>query len=377
MRPNTKRVRGVRLAALLLGAAALPAAVLAQPELHRVVGRLIAPPHVQGEDGFSARLLVPPGHLYDPLFMVPQAGGGVWLADDGGEEGEHGSRIMAVSAAGKVSTVFGLGKLLPTIAFEPAPAGFGKYAGQLVSIAQPKVAMPGALVNHVIQTIDPKTGETSVVCTFPPGGSIGGGVAGFGVQSGFGPKSGPFANRYFAVTALNGAVNEFTAAGECKSFADLSAYGMTYAFTFTPDGSAMLVSVGKQLVGPPQPGTGVVLRVGPDGKVDPVPYAKGFTTPTGLAFAPPGFGSHAGELFVADAVDFQIPVPMTQPVKSDGLIYRVTADGALHPVASGLRNPMGLAFVDARSLWVTDINGDFIGGKRELPDGFVAVIQAH
>jgi hypothetical protein len=27
------------------------------------------------------------------------------------------------------------------------------------------------------------------------------------------------------------------------------------------------------------------------------------------------------------------------------------------------------------ALWVTDINGDFIAGKRELPDGFVVKIQ--
>jgi len=27
------------------------------------------------------------------------------------------------------------------------------------------------------------------------------------------------------------------------------------------------------------------------------------------------------------------------------------------------------------ALWVSDINGDFIAGKRELPDGFVVAIQ--
>jgi hypothetical protein len=353
-----------------------PPLVLAQPELHRVVGRLMAPPHVRGEAGFTARLLVAPGQLYDPLFMLARPGGVVWLADDGGEEGEHGSRVMAVDSTGKVSTVVGMDKLVPTISFDLAPPGFGKYAGMLVSIAQPKVAMPGGLADHLIQTIDPATGTATTVCTLPEGGIIGNGIAGFGVQAGFGPKTGPFANRYFNLTALNGGVNEFTAQGECKRFADVSSYGMPFGFAFTPDGGTMLVTVAKQLSGGMQAGTGVILRVSPDGKVDSKPYAGGFTTPTGLAFAPAGFGAYAGELFVADAGDFQIPVPMTQPVKSDGVIYRIGADGTRHAVASGFRNPMGLAFIDPHALWVTDVNGDFIAGKRELPDGFVAVIRA-
>jgi hypothetical protein len=29
----------------------------------------------------------------------------------------------------------------------------------------------------------------------------------------------------------------------------------------------------------------------------------------------------------------------------------------------------------ARFLWVSDINGDFIAGKRELPDGFIGEIR--
>jgi len=29
-----------------------------------------------------------------------------------------------------------------------------------------------------------------------------------------------------------------------------------------------------------------------------------------------------------------------------------------------------------KALWVTDVNGDFIGGMRELPDGFIVEIHA-
>ena len=61
---------------------------------------------------------------------------------------------------------------------------------------------------------------------------------------------------------------------------------------------------------------------------------------------------------------------MTQALETDGKVYRVTQDGKLHLVASGFMNPAGLQVIDG-ALWVTDINGDFIAGKRELPDGFI------
>ena len=52
----------------------------------------------------------------------------------------------------------------------------------------------------------------------------------------------------------------------------------------------------------------------------------------------------------------------------------MTPDSQLQLVASGFINPLGLRFV-GKSLWVTDVNGDFIGGMRELPDGFIVEIR--
>jgi hypothetical protein len=353
---------------------AAPAIARGQPELRRVLSRLLAPPTIQVEAGFKARLLVPPGLLYDPLFMIPRPNGVVWLNDDGGEENESGSRIMAVTREGKVSVVVGLGKLLPVTGVGIAPSGFGKYAGMLVTIAQPRVGAEGAVENHVIQTIDPQSGKATTVCTLPAGGTAGKGISGYGVQGTFGPPGGPFANRYFAVTSLNAAIYEFTSAGECKPFADLSSYGATFGFTFTPDGSTMLVGAASFVAGPPKPGSGIIVRVSPTGQIDSHPFARGFTAPTGMAFAPNGFGKYANDLFVADAGDYQIPVPMTQALKHDGIIYRVPSDGSLHKVATGFINPIGVTFVDSHTLWITDINGDFIAGKRELPDGFIVAL---
>jgi hypothetical protein len=40
-------------------------------------------------------VLVPPGELYDPIFMILH-GANVWLTDDGGVEDGIGSRIVSV-----------------------------------------------------------------------------------------------------------------------------------------------------------------------------------------------------------------------------------------------------------------------------------------
>jgi hypothetical protein len=245
----------------------------------------------------------------------------------------------------------------------------------LGTLAQPRVGAQGAVENHVIQVVAPQTGKATVVCTLPPGGSTTKDISGYGVQASFGPPTGPFANRYFAVTALNSSIYEFTRDGACKPFVNLSHFGSTFGFTFTPDGSTILAGAASFVGGPPKAGTGIIVRVSPTGEVDPHPYARGFTSPTGMAFAPHGFGNYGGQLFVADAGDYQIPVPMTQALKHDGIIYRVTPDGSLHKVATGFVNPIGVDFVDRHTLWITDINGDFIAGKRELPDGFVVTIQ--
>jgi len=117
-----------------------------------------------------------------------------------------------------------------------------------------------------------------------------------------------------------------------------------------------------------------VLRVLPNGTIDEKPVVEAPTLFGSLDFAPAGFGPYAGQLFVADVGYYEIPVPMGQALRADGKIHRVTPDGKLELVASGFINPWNLRFV-GNTMWVADINGDFIYGKRELPDGFVVVIS--
>jgi hypothetical protein len=174
------------------GACALPIGHEAQS----VINELLAPPTIRAEAGFSAMMLVPPGEFYDPLFMVPR-GDSVWMNDDGKAIDGHGSRLLSVSCDGKISVLMGADKLLPVTGFDVVPDNFGKYAGQIFSLAQPTTGMRGALANHVVQRIDTGSQTTSVICTLPPSGDAGKGIAGFGVDARFGPAGSPFAGRFF------------------------------------------------------------------------------------------------------------------------------------------------------------------------------------
>jgi len=77
---------------------------------------------------------------------------------------------------------------------------------------------------------------------------------------------------------------------------------------------------------------------------------------------------------MTDVGDLEVLVPQTHTLKRDGKIFRVTSDGELKLVASGFINPAGLRFI-GHHLWITDVNGDFIAGMRELPDGFLVELN--
>ncbi len=355
---------------------ALPPADAAD-EMKKLSSRLLSSPKLTAAAGFSVKLFVPPGQLYDPLWMLPQ-GNVVWINDDGGEENEKGSRLLALDAKGKISVLADLGKLLPVTGFDIAPASFGTFTGQIFSLAQAKVAVAGATANHIIQRIDPSKGyDASVFCTLPSAGTANQGVSGFGVDARFGPEGSPFAGKFFAVTAFNNAIYQVAPDGACTPFVIFEGKNAAAptGLAFSLDGKTMLVTIVRgDIVGAPTGKTGAIVHVGPDGKIAEKPLVEGLSRPMGMDIAPPTFGSYAGQVFVADIENIQVPVPMTQALAPDGKIYRV-ADGVLHLVASGFFNPAGVHFVAEKLLWISDINGDFIAGMRELPDGFIAEIR--
>lgn len=346
-------------------------------ELRQLTDRLLAPPAIRVEFGFAAKLLVPPGHLYDPLFMVPQDAG-AWLNDDDGEEKDKGSRLLSIDRQGNMSVLAGVGKLFPVTGFDVAPPEFGEYGGQIFTLARGNVAMGGATANHVVQRVNPKQGyAASVFCTFP---EVGGGKdRGFGAEARFGPRGSPFAGKFYIVTASNNTIYQATPDGKCTPFVTFDAqwFGFPFGLTFAANGKNMLVTVTRSdLLDPAAKRMGMIVRVLPNGKVEETPVARGLTSPSGLALAPAGFGIYAGQIFVADWGSTQRPVSTTQTPAADGKLYRVSPQGELYTVVSGLVNPTGVRFI-GNTLWVSDSNGNFTPGKREPPDGFVVTIQIH
>ncbi|MGH7965883.1 MAG: hypothetical protein ACRERD_29375 [Candidatus Binatia bacterium] len=351
---------------------------LATEELQQLLDRLLAPPTIQTEASFSATMLVPPGSLYDPFDLSAQ-GQTLWVSDDGKEEGDKGGSIVAVDATGKVSVVVGLGAILPPVALDVAPPSFGAFAGHIftVAFARPE-AEAGFLVPNVIQRIDPTQKSVTDVCSLPENKAGQSGGGGFFLR--FGPEGSPFAGKLFITAATNHTLYQVTPDGVCAPFItiDRQRWGYPTGMTFSPDGQTMLVgatlpAAAGNPAGTPKSKGGSIVRVSPDGTVADAPFVTGLDQPCGMIFAPEGFGTYGGQLFVADSGDFNSPVPMTQNVKHDGRLYRVTAKGGLTLVASGFLNPTGVAVIGNRLL-VSDINGDFHVGLRELPDGFIVAI---
>ena len=369
---------------------ALPVGAGNEPET--VVQRLLAPPIIKPETGFKATVLVPPGHMYDPGSLVP-SGRAIWINDDGGEDGEHGGRIFSVTRAGVVSTLVDIDRLLPIVGFDVAPPSFGAFGGKILALAQPRAGLQGSVENHVILQIDPHShAPASRVCTLPAHGPVNGGVAGAGAAAHFGPAGSRFAGKFFALTILNGTIYQMSAAGVCEPFVtfDGNPWGAPFDFSFSSDGSRMIVSVSKGNLSFGEQGNfssegferktlsnlgGAIVAVSPEGAIDAQPLVQGLRRPFSVRVAPASMRQFGGEIFFVDMGEMQVPVPMTQPLKPDGLVYRVSKDGQVHVVAAGFINPGSLLFVDDRTIWISDINGDFIGGRRELPDGFIVKLE--
>ena len=355
-----------------------------------VTADYLAPPQITVAAGYHARVIVPPGTFYDPLFPVAGVGDEIWLNDDGGEDDEGGGGIYSIAADGTVKALVPVGKIPPPTGIDRAPASFAPYAGQIFALAQPKKGWPGATENHVILRLDPKTWEPVRFAELPaaggsnelptPGTRNRGGVAGAGVDMLFGPDGSAFAGRLFAVTLLNNGIYEITPDGAARPFVIMATprprQPICLAFAKIAGEERMLVSTANGNFSPRRqvPGFATVTQIKPDGTVLPEFLVENLFSPSGLAYAPAGFGPYAGDLFVADIQGvIQIPAPRDQATPRNGKIFRIDRAGQAHPFAEGFATPMGLRFIGTRMI-VCDINGDYIGGGIDAPDGFVTEI---
>ena len=348
-----------------------------ETEASRVTHRLLAAPRIMAVPGFNARLVVPPGELYDPLQMAPRREQ-VLVNDDGAQEDEGGGRLVAIDSMGAVSVIAGPKKMLPDVGMDVATESFGPFGGRVFLLTQPTAGPKGLWANHLIAQMNPDTHRSQVFCTLPPAGNTNHGIAGAGSALWFGPQQSPFGGRIFAITTFNHMIYQASKDGKCTPFADFDQLGVPLELTFTPDHQWMLVSVTPtNAAGALDPGArrGMIMRVSPEGRIDRKPVVWGLGLPGGMAFAPKHFGRYGSQLFFTDLGEFQTPVPMTQPLKPDGKVMRLSASGFPKLVASGFINPLHLRFIEDK-LWVSDLNGDFLGGGRELPDGFIVEITA-
>jgi hypothetical protein len=347
-------------------------------EFNRLMREVMAVPEINTAKGFSASTFIGTGHFYDPLFMR-NWGDRVLVNDDGGAEGDKGSRILSFDSAAQIKVEIGLKKLPPVVGFDIAPAGFGEVAGQFVVLSQERSGFEAALNNHVVQAIK-QDGQGSVtrLCTLQALPKDKGAIkSGFGVDGLFGPADSAFENRFFSVTLKNATVYQTTADGNCKPFItfDPESWGLPFALGFSRDAKYLLVSVGPGITAEVNAPEGGIARVNPEGQIVGDIIGQGIGRASGMAFAPQSFGEYGGQLFVAATGDMEIPVPMTQALQRDGHVYRVDNEGRVHSVASGFVNPAGIHFAFGKLL-VADINGDFIAGRRELPEGFIIAIEA-
>jgi hypothetical protein len=360
----------IKVCGILL-ATCVVATVAAEDEMTSVLNKMLAH-DIKTADGFKVHELVPPGEMYDPLVMHVQ-GEEVWLNDDGKEEGDKGSRMLSISQDGKVTVLVDADKMAPISAgFDIAPASFGPYEGQIFALSQPKVGAEGGLENYIIQRIEPDNDyAVSIFCTLP---GIDTKKSSIGVDAVFGPPGSPFAGKLYAVTTLNGTIYEVSPDGRCAPFVtfDAEEHGGPLYMRFALDGQSILVTVVRGGIFNAR--GAAILRVLPDRTIDNTSLADGETMFGGLDFAPPSFGKYAGQLFVVEVGFYEIPVPLGKALRPDGKVHRITEEGELKLVASGFINPWALRFVGDK-LWVADINGDFIYGKRELPDGFIIEIS--
>jgi hypothetical protein len=68
--------------------------------------------------------------------------GAVWI-NDGGEEKNKGSRLLALDQKGTISVPADLEKLLPVTGFDMALVDFGNFGGQILRWHKPKSPLPG------------------------------------------------------------------------------------------------------------------------------------------------------------------------------------------------------------------------------------------
>jgi len=239
-----------------------------------------------------------------------------------------------------------------------APAGFGSYTGQVFVASGSDEKTPCEIM---------RIGGASATsfAKLPDAGKLNGGKATECHDLEFGAVGSPFAGKLYAVANGNATIYEIDSSGKAKAFATFDgapAYEISsIGFTAANDPKApnsMLAGMRPRMEIAARVGRIEVL--GADGK-QKTEYLVGFVNPTGWGYAPPGFGSYAGNLIIVDAGR----PAAKNAAERDGNVYRVDNKGVTRPFASGLVDPNCLR-ITSNSMVIADPSEQGKPGKGAI-----------
>ena len=246
--------------------------------------------------------------------------------------------VFSVAVAGGAATA--MGKIKKPAGVAIAPDDFGSYGAQIFVLAPEGGDLKAPCA---VARVD-KSGAVSSFAKLPAAGSLGGGKPTECRDLEFGAAGSPFAGKLYAVTNGNAAIYEIESGGKARV---LGIYDKPLAWEihnlgFAPAGdskapNAMLLSVRPR--SEPAPKVGRIAIIDASGKMRDEFYLVGLIRPTGFAFAPEGFGDHAGVLFIAD----QGKLAADNNGEHDGHVYRLFK-GMARDYGTGLVDPSCLKF---------------------------------
>jgi len=229
------------------------------------------------------------GELFDVMLAYREDDGSVVFTDIGGQgapgfdpEKGHGA-LLRYRRDGSVAAIVpptNMQQFVP-MNIHRAPEHYGRWGGHLFLPCQTFPGRPGANRPHGVLRVAPGADTPDLFVVLPNAGTIGGGIPGAAMTAGFAPKGSPFGEALICWTMKNCTVYIVRPNGEAEVFLNFD-------------------------------------------------RAEGQMMPAWLTFAPSWWGDLAGELIMTANVGFAFNAGKPSP---DSIRhFRVTADGALHPL---------------------------------------------
>lgn len=345
-------------------------------EIDRLLANIFALPNVKPNEDISGEVLIAPGDFYDPLW-IREYNGRLWLSDDGLEIDDKGSFIASFNKDGseivhEVTATRMTANIDHLIVPHEYPGWGEKYGDKIVGVNQPGNGVKGAMFNHEIFIMEPRSNEPiEKLCTLKPNSK--GEESSLTQHMIFGPVGTPFEGLYVPLSG-NGTIHKIYPDGRCEVFVE-GIDGWPMGSLIINNGTEMLLAVKRTKFNWTSEtlGAGVILSISPEGEVAEKPVVEGLTMAPAFTYAPKEWGRYAGKLIVVESGDWgsslESPPAPTQSIGADGKVYAIDKKGNKEIMIENLRNPVGIYF-DGKDMYLSDVQGDFMTG-REIPDGVI------